>query len=350
MIRVRFFFKKLSFGFAVLVLFMAAACFSEPARENPGRAEPAPEGEFFPAAYGGTETYAAALEELAERERSGGIEPGLGLTESMLREGLGDYGGAVVAAYKELSWAYGAGGAISRSGIAGGLEAVLALYEGEGSLDPPLGEEARERALGAVRGLIAFHNGRWTEARLYLESLCAAGDEPDSFAQWLCLVCRLEEGEASRQATASYGAIRARYEGFPEYWYRGARNFSGSLHGNIRREYAERCINLAPQGPFAAECRGILVETMGLPVETQDRIKTLAEIEGSVIRSVSSDTPELLRELFGLLSLQDNPYTLYAAGALRALAVQEDFKAWFVREAAGSSGRLAERLFYISRG
>lgn len=340
-------FPRFAFWPAVLVGVVLTACFPDALRETPPEPEPAGT-ELFPAAYGGT--YAAALEELAETERSRGFEPGIGLTESMLREGLGDYGGAAIAAYKELSWAYGLGGGITREGIAEGLGAVLSLYETRGEnpdlIDPSLGEEEREKALLAVRGLLAFHHGQWTKARLSLETLFDARDEPDSFAQWMCLVCRLEEGEPSRQVLAAYGAIRARYERFPEYWYRGARNFSGNLRG----EYAEECINLAPRGPFAEECRGILAETLGLSFEEKNNIKTLAEIEISVVRAVSSDTPGVLTELFGLLSLRDNPYTLYAAGAMRALAVQEDFRTWFAREAAGSSGRLAERLFYISRG
>jgi hypothetical protein len=350
-----FFLKKLRrfqiFGFwpAVLVGVVLTACFPDALRETPPEPEPAGT-EFIPAAYRGAGTYAAALEELAETERSGGFEPGIGLPESMLREGLGDYGGAAIAAYKELSWAYGLGGGITREGIAEGLGAVLSLYEireeNPDLIDPSLGEEEREKALLAVRGLLAFHHGQWTKARLSLETLFDARDEPDSFAQWMCLVCRLEEGESSRQVFATYGAIRARYERFPEYWYRGARNFSGNLRG----EYAEGCINLAPRGPFAEECRGILAETLGLSFEEKNNIRTLAEIETSVVRALSSDTPGVLTELFGLLSLHDNPYTLYAAGAMRALAVQEDFRTWFAREAAASSGRLAERLFYISRG
>ncbi|MDR2144089.1 MAG: hypothetical protein LBP29_06950, partial [Treponema sp.] len=48
------------------------------------------------------ETRRAALDELAELERSGGFVPGLGLAESNLREASGDYAGAVLAVYKEL--------------------------------------------------------------------------------------------------------------------------------------------------------------------------------------------------------------------------------------------------------
>ncbi|MDR0590138.1 MAG: hypothetical protein LBG25_06295 [Spirochaetaceae bacterium] len=357
--------KKAVRGPAVLLCFMAAACFPGKNQEAPpeqgaaaGAILPAPReagpvpafpGEPYTAALGETLSYAAALEELAETERSGGFTPGMGLSESMLREWSGDYGGAVIAAYKELSWAYGYGAGVTKDSMAQGLKTVLSLYEtGEGNSalsDPSLGEAARAQALLAARGVLAFHNGAWVQARLSLEGL-DIGDEPDSFARWMSLVCRLEEGEPFRQIMGAYGAIRARYEGFPEYWYRGARHFSGYVRG----EYAERCINLAPQGPFAEECRGILAETVGLSVNEGSSIKTRAEIEESITRSTASGSPGVLTELFALLSLQDNPFTLYTAGALRALAIQEDFRNWFTQEAARTSGRLAERLLYISRG
>jgi hypothetical protein len=308
------------------------------------------EREILPAALEEVGDYTGALEELAETERSGGFSPGMALTESMLREWSGDYGGAVIAAYKELSWAYGYGGGVTRPAMEEGLRAVVDLYEtgaGNSALaDPALGEEVREQALGAARGVLAFHHGLWTEARLRLEPLFTSPEEPDSFARWMHLVCRLEEGESPHGVLAAYGAIRARYERFPEYWYRGARHVSGNLQG----EYAERCINLAPQGPFAEDCRELIAETVGLSRGEGTSIRTRAEIEEIITRSVVSESPGVLAELFPLLSLQDNPYTLYTAGAMRALAIREDFKTWFVREAAQCSGRLAERLLYISRG
>jgi hypothetical protein len=318
-----------------------------PGTDVPGEAGPyaAALGEVL----GETGSYASALEELAETERSGGFTPGMGLSESMIREWSGDYGGAVIAAYKELSWAFGYGAGVTRTNMGEGLAKVLALYEGGGensALDnPSLGEKERAQALLAARAVLAFHQGSWTEARQCLMGLEVV-DEPDSFVRWMALVCRLEEGEPIRHILGPYGAIRARYEGFPEYWYRGARHFSG----HIRGEYAERCINLAPRGPFAEDCRGILAETVGLSAAEGGSIKTRAEIEEAITRSVASGSPGVLTELFGLLALQDNPFTLYTAGALRALTMQDDFRKWFTQEAARASGRLAERLRYISKG
>lgn len=50
-----------------------------------------------------------SLDELAELERAGSWFQGMGLTESGIREKMSDYAGAVAAAYKELSWAFGKG-------------------------------------------------------------------------------------------------------------------------------------------------------------------------------------------------------------------------------------------------
>jgi len=50
------------------------------------------------------------------------------------------------------------------------------------------------------------------------------------------------------------------------------------------------------------------------------------------------------------MTLPDNPYTLYALGALKALSSVPDFRSFFVETALKSPGRLGERLNYISRG
>jgi hypothetical protein len=57
----------------------------------------------------------------------------------------------------------------------------------------------------------------------------------------------------------------------------------------------------------------------------------------------------MLSRLFPLLSLPDNAYTLYAAGAMRTLSSVEVFRTYFTEQQAAATGRLAERLAYISR-
>jgi hypothetical protein len=277
---------------------------------------------------------AEALEQFAEVERSGSHIQGMGLAESGIREEAGDYAGAVLAAYKELDWGYGRGLA-AKADLEKALENLLAL-EGEG---------AEEKAVQAARGLLAFLEERWDEAEGLLIPLFDPDEEPDGFARWLLLVCALEKNPADRNAGAAYGAIRARYSAFPEYWYRGARFFSG----NIGADYAERCVSLAPEGPFAAECRKILAASLGLEPRHGAALRSRMEIEEAVSQAVAGKDPQALAGLWPLMELPDNAYTVYAVGALRSLAGAPLFRDYFAGLAEKSSGRLAERLTYICR-
>jgi len=286
------------------------------------------------------------LENLAEMERSGGFVPGLGLAESNVREQSGDYAGAVLAVYKELSWAYSMGvGSVSREAILAGLNRLL-----DGEVASRFSGDAQNQNALAVKAISAFWNSRWEEAEIQLGSLYGNDREADSYSRWMLLVCALERGNADREIRSAYASIRSRYASFPEYWYRGARaGFTKAA------DYAELCINLAPSGPYAAECRIILAKSMGLSQDDAPALKTRLEIETLITTSVNQGNPELLAELLPLAGLPDNPSTLYAAGAMRALASENHFKNWFAREAEKaqgrrSNGRLADRLLYISRG
>ena len=263
----------------------------------------------------------------------------MGLVESGLRESAGDYAGAVAAAYKELAWAYG-GGLIQKDALEEGLGNVLALRETGGD------DGAARIAAQTAEGILAFTRGQWEDAARILRPLFDEGEEPDGVVRWMTLVCALEQNRLDRQAGAAYRVIRSRYAQFPEYWYRGARVFTGS----VGAEYAERCIGLAPEGPFAGECRRILAVSAGLKTGDGPLLKSKFEIEAIISRSMSQGNPEMLAPLIPLISLPDNPYTIYALGALRALAAVPAFRDYFSGLASGSGGRLAERLAYICRG
>ena len=116
--------------------------------------------------------------------------------------------------------------------------------------------------------------------------------------------------------------------------------------------YAERCINLNPQGPFAGAARKILASHAGFSSNdtAHNAIRTIAEIEVIVSASVNDNNPEILEEIFPLVALPDNPYTIYALGILRALAAIPEYRDFFTKGALKSPGRLGERLHYISRG
>jgi hypothetical protein len=276
------------------------------------------------------------LDQIAELERSGLFRPGMAMTESMLRERLGDYGGATLAAYKEMSWAYGHGD-LPLEQIVWGLERVAALED----------QPEKESAVQAALAVLAFVQERWDEAGQRLITLSGGPDEePDSFIRWMLLSCSLEKDPADRRAVSAYRAIRARYAKFPEYWYRGAKVFSDI----IASEYAEYCIDLAPRGPFATECRVVLASFSGLGPENGPAIKSKTEIEELIAQAVNMGNPGVLEPLMPLIGLPENPFTVYAIGALKSLAAIPHFRDYFDGLAARSRGRLAERLVYICRG
>jgi hypothetical protein len=333
----------------------------------------------------GREELTEALDSLAETERSSGFRTGMGLAESGLREEAGDYAGAVIAAFKELLYAYGYG-VLRAEQLRSGLEAVLssrggsggfeeaALSDGRSGAEAPLAE-AEARVTADVRAsalaALAFFEGRWKEAAERLAVFCT-GEEPDSFAQWMFLVSLLESGllkggpedrrglesrtdgpppedaennvfgESRRAVLSKYSAIRARYANFPAYWYHLAL---------VSGEGAERCVDLAPQGPYAGACRKILAENCGLQgAAAAAALRTKKEIENAVSAALAQGSAVFLEELFPLLSLEDNPFTLYALGALNAVSAAPLFRDYFTAKGRESPGRLGERLRYIAGG
>jgi hypothetical protein len=201
------------------------------------------------------------------------------------------------------------------------------------------------KGIPAARAILCFLNGDWAEAERLLSALPVFQEESDGFIRWLLLVFRLEPGSTQAERSA-YGSIRGRYDYFPEYWYRGARTFEGPMAG----EYAERCISLAPEGPFASECRTILAGALGLAPEYGASVLTRIEIERIISRTTAEQNPEYLEALLPILSLPDNSGTVYAVSALRILGQTQEFRSYFNTQAAKASGRLAERLAYIARG
>jgi len=279
------------------------------------------------------------LDDLAELERAGSWIQGMALTESGIRENAGDFAGALAAAYKELAWAYGRG--------------LIQKHEVEQGIFNVLSVTSDEIVIIAANAILAFLNENWDEADAGLDYLFGhlAQDEPDGFGRWLLLVCALEKEDVSsaekRRAGEAYKSIRARYAQFPEYWYRGARAFSGAVAAG----YAENCINLsAEKGPFAGECRTILASFTGLKKEDGLWIRTKTEIETIITQSINSGNPQILDSLLPLIGLPDNPYTVYAVGALRALNSVPVYREYFSGQATLAKGRLAERLLYICRG
>lgn len=287
----------------------------------------------------GSEELKQALGELAERERLGGYVPGLGLIESSLRERGGDLTGAVLAAYKELLWAYSRGPApdnqgnasISPTTIEDSLRKIRDLF--------PQNKETAQ----AVEASVAFSRFQWSQAETLLASLPSIAEEGDSFSRLLSLICQGEQGKTEGDFFPNYGMLQGRFERFPPYWYHGMR-FS---QNRFSSEYAERCIDLAPQGPYAGEARAYLAKAAGLRAQDGPALRTKAEIETLLRRALGANQADSLGDLYPLLSLPDNPYTFFALGVMGSVAQEKPFKDYFTASLSTATGRLAERLRYV---
>ena len=301
--------------------------------------------------------FTVPIDGIAEIERSGVYYPGLATTESGLREKAGDYRGAVINSYKELSYRY-AYGQLTKKDMEEALSNLIAVFDNP-EFFPSKTE--KETALSAVYGIKAFNDEKWNEAASHLDKVLNSNEEPDSFLNWMLLVCKMESrsNTAELKNTRSfYSAVRARFNAFPGYWYRGARSHMASVvltdNGispgeNISAIFAEQCINLSPDGPFSDECRSIIAEGLGLH-GMGSAIKSKTEIDNAVKRSFNPENPDALNELMPLITLPDNSYTNYAVTVLKSTVSSPSHKKYFESKASSANGRLAERLRYISRG
>lgn len=267
-----------------------------------------------------------------ESERRDGFSAGMGLRQSLLFEEAGDDTGAVLAAFKELLYA-------RAKGLAADVDLLSGLAKLENS---PTSSPAAKAASGAARDFVMQ---RW-DSVIDSAADMATGRESDSLARWMVLVSEMERAVPAPEAIrTSYAGLQARYAGFPEYWYRSARMEPLPA---LARDSAERCIGLAPVGPFTAECRSIIARSYGLDPEAGAALLTVPEIQAVASRAAKSADWSALTALFPLLSLPDNPVSLYALGIFRALAVSESARDWLLIEAKKARGRLAERLAYVA--
>ena len=278
---------------------------------------------------------AGLVDQIAEFERSGFYKSGLGVIESTFLERMGNYPGAVLAAFKDMLWNYGCG-AIDRQEVLQGLVKITALEERPGM----------EIASVTARALLDFMYGNIEKAKNELAAFSDDQGNPDSFINWILLSCTLEKNPGDIKAQSAYRSIRARYVQFPDFWYRGAKAFTGA----IASQYAESCINLAPGGPYAAECRSILASQSGLKAEDSNALRSKTEIENLAFMALEQENPQLLDPLLPLIDLPENPFTVYAIGVMKGLASMQIFNEYFSDLAAGSMGRMSERLLYICRG
>uniref|UniRef100_A0A7C3E8H5 Uncharacterized protein n=1 Tax=Gracilinema caldarium TaxID=215591 RepID=A0A7C3E8H5_9SPIR len=274
-----------------------------------------------------------ALDQLAEEERSRGFSPGMGLAESSLYEKSGDLAGAVFSAFKELFFAYQYG--YIKSSV---LEERLKAVEKNVPNNPSVGH-----ALTACRALISGNGSRGLDA---LAKINLDYYELDSFPRWIERVFLLASDRGNEKILDEFLATRSRYNNYPFYWLLIARR----SRGNAQLDAAERCVSLAPEGPYAEEGRILMALGVGLARKDAPALRTRMEIEALITAAAQTGNSESLKDLLPLLALPDNPYTLYALGACRGVASDTAFGAFFERETKKASGRLAERLRYVQGG
>jgi hypothetical protein len=273
---------------------------------------------------------ARELYELAWLERSRGFQAGSGRREAAIREAMGDWAGAVLASCKELSWAYSMDLLLAED-LSSRLQALGHLCALENGDSP-------DAAAYAFNAWDAYQSGSWAAAYQKLLALYPDTRSGDSYVRYLLLSCQLELKTAPASIYQEYSALRARYMSFPEFWLRAAHH---APTVSERQEAAELCVSLAPSGPYAAEARSLLATLAGLDAKDGSSILVKREIESACAMG-------RWQELWPLLALPDNPWTLYALSLCRQASSEAALKELFRQEAKKASGRLAERLSYVA--
>lgn len=312
----------------LLALLCLTACSPETGKPDPM----APSAAWMPG-DGGSPS-ALSLIDLAEMERRGGFVPGMGLKEAELALANGDGGSYVLALYKEILYASDAGKLSDRGAELAAIGKALAET---GLLAPELA-----RAQSALKSIAFLEAGAWEEAASAMPGM--ERDQPDGMRAWILALCGLY-GDSDPQAQARYGAVQARYRGLPTYWYHAA---ARSDRIELRRDAAVRCVLLSPGGPKALKAREILALSYGLGEDDAASLVLSQEAQAIIGQALESGPMENLSLLFPVLSLPDNPETLFALGALKALAADPGILKWLKLRRAEASGRLAERLAYVT--
>ena len=276
-----------------------------------------------------------ALAKLAELERRGRYESGLGMLESGIRKKAGDNAGAVFAAYKDLVYGYGRGQ----------IDAST-LKERLGELEAANSDEKDAAALAAIEAIRAFVAEDWLATLTALVKAPASDDQEDAFARWIELASTLRLEGSTPATLEGYALLQARYSLLPDYWFGFALAQDDT---ELLRDSAQRCIALAPDGPLAGDARAMVALSYGLEPSDGASILTPAEIESIITRTIDDRDPAVLEELLPVLGLADNPATLYALGALRSLCAVAEVRTWLSARSGTTGGRTAERLRYIAR-
>ncbi len=256
---------------------------------------------------------------IAESERRDGYKTGSGMAASSYQELLGRYAPAVFEACKDLFYAK-AYGVMDDTAFRKSLKDLRSAWAGKP-------ENEVSQVYSAIDCIESLLDKNWNKAKDQLRELVKSDDEFDSFGRWLWLVSviQVEAQDAEKNSRrpvfspsliSTYGSMMSRYRNHPEYWYYA---MQVALNDALALDAAERCINLAPGGPYAILARQRMAKAWGIETKSADSIKTIYEIQEVVRKATESNNLGELKNLFPLLALADNPATLYALGVLREI-------------------------------
>jgi len=266
-------------------------------------------------------------------------EFGIGILESQCYEKMGDIDRSVVAAYKELEYArsYGAVDAREMESNLADLRRKLA----DRSWNP------KGQGMDVLDALLAY--GRSDPRSIALLGEAGKRLPVESFLSYARIGLMLEGGSPDPGDIKTYLELERHFKALPSYYvrlWRGARRLSG-LSGLDESMVVEKCIDLAPTGPYAAPSRAELCRLSGIPESYAPRILTDREIGAALADAVASRNGDALDRLVALLDTPDNRYAAACQAALREVKSDAFVGGSLQARLAGASGRLKDRLTYI---
>lgn len=271
--------------------------------------------------------------ELAEIERRQGYQSALGIEEIGLMLDEKDGAGFVFSVFKELVYAFDYG---QHEELGTELDLL-----GEGVTSFGFEPLQVERALSAINAVRAFDGERWEDASRLIK-LTGNDVQADGFKNLLLAICRIEMDSIPLE---EFSIFQSRYRNLPRYWFYASRL---DRHPELAKDAAVRCILLSGSGPFSLKARESVCLHYGIEKSSASQLVLASESQLIIEEALYYSQPERLEMMLPVLSLPDNPDTLFALGALKSLAADRQIREWLYRKKAGAAGRLAERLIYVT--
>jgi hypothetical protein len=247
---------------------------------------------------------AKILAVLNDAELMLGFYPGMGMAESGSFERLGRYRESLLAAYKEIYYAYYYDG-ISLLQIHQNLDRVGA------TLVPSLPEAERAQIRLLITGLKAHASGDNLRANQIFQQQLRETSYP--FGQFLLLSSQIGTMDLPipTQAIANLVSLELRFKTHPGY-YRALWNSmklgSGDYRFSVVREVLEKTILLNPQGPAAMEARNEIVRLLNLSVPAQE-FRLPQEILPLIQQEIETGSDGFLTPLVTMLSSGSHYYS-----------------------------------------